>query len=489
MRSRGICVIVPTYNNAATISGVVRKCMEQCDDVIVVNDGSTDDTASILSAIDGITVVTLARNCGKGAALKHGFTKATELGFAYAVTLDGDGQHFPEDIGLLLQANISHPGALILGQRMELEAQERSGGSKFANSFSNFWFCVQTLRYIRDTQTGFRLYPLRKIGGLRFLTSRYEAELELMVFTAWRGTPLVSIPVRVYYPPKEQRVSHFRPAADFARITVLNTILCLLAIVYGWPRTLLRVTYTAVRSIYSLVCFALLSMLVMTPLAYVYLHLGKVTPQRRYGLHCILHFMANLVMNVHTIPGVRYRLDNPSGEDFSKPAMIICNHQSHLDLMPLLALHRKIVVLTNDRVWRNPFYGYVIRNAEFYPVSEGIESLQEKLADLVKRGYSIAVYPEGTRSEDCSIARFHKGAFNIARQLGIDIIPLVLYGAGKVLPKKGNYLRKGLIQLTVDDRITPMQLSRFDTLRKMSSWFRQYYTRRYEEICDSLDQL
>lgn len=488
MRRRGICVIVPTYNNASTIHDVITECKKQCDDVIVVNDGSTDTTASILSGINGVMTVTLSENSGKGTALKQGFLYAKKMGFAYAITIDGDGQHFPDDIGRIVQASIKYPGALIIGQRTDLAAKERSGGSKFANSFSNLWFSIQTLRYVHDTQSGFRLYPLYKMGYHRFITARYEAELELMVFAAWHGIQLVSVPVKCYYPPKEQRVSHFRPIADFARITVLNTVLCILAIVYGWPRILLRTICTALRTVYSLVFFGVFSMMIMTPLAYIYLHLGRVTQHRRYGLHCILHFMANLVMNVHTIPGARYRLDNNPKEDFRKPAMIICNHQSHIDLMPLLALHRKIIVLTNERVWRNLFYGYVIRNAEFYPVSEGIESLEYKLRDLVMRGYSIAVYPEGTRSADCSIGRFHKGAFHIARQLDLDIIPLILYGAGRVLPKKGNYLRKGIIRLTVDNRITVEQIKGFESVKKMSSWFRQYYIRRYEEICDKLDK-
>ena len=126
LRSRGICVIVPTYNNMGTVRDVVERCKRQCDDVIVVNDGCTDSTAEILASIDGITVVTLDKNSGKGAALKRGFLKAREFGFAYAITIDADGQHFPEDIAQLLEANIKHPGALIVGERKDLSEKERS---------------------------------------------------------------------------------------------------------------------------------------------------------------------------------------------------------------------------------------------------------------------------------------------------------------------------------------------------------------------------
>ena len=98
MRRRGVCVIIPTYNNAGTVADVVLRAKAECDDVIVVNDGSDDGTAALLESIEGITVVTLARNSGKGAALRAGFMEALRKGFAYAVTLDADGQHYPEDV-------------------------------------------------------------------------------------------------------------------------------------------------------------------------------------------------------------------------------------------------------------------------------------------------------------------------------------------------------------------------------------------------------
>ena len=120
MRERGICVVIPTYNNASTICDVVSRARLQCDDVIVVCDGSTDGTAELLRSMEGITLVENARNGGKGEALKLGFRKAISMGFAYAVTLDADGQHFPEDIPVLLSANIKHPGKLIVGQRREI---------------------------------------------------------------------------------------------------------------------------------------------------------------------------------------------------------------------------------------------------------------------------------------------------------------------------------------------------------------------------------
>ena len=145
LRNRGICVVIPTYNNDTTIKTVVEKSLLYCADVIVVTDGCTDRTTDILDAIDGITIVSYPQNRGKGYALKMGFRKALEMGFSYAITLDGDGQHYPEDIPLFLKANQEYPQSLIIGSR-QLEGVDRSKGSSFANKFSNFWFYVQTGR-------------------------------------------------------------------------------------------------------------------------------------------------------------------------------------------------------------------------------------------------------------------------------------------------------------------------------------------------------
>ena len=488
LRDRGICVVIPTYNNAGTIADVVRRALEYCLDVIVVADGCTDQTLDILQGIEEITVVCCAKNGGKGSALKRGFKQALQMGFAYAITLDADGQHFPEDIPTMLQANQKHPGALIVGERRGLDAMERSKGSKFANAFANFWFAIQTGRYLKDTQTGFRLYPLKKIHGLSLLTSRYEAELELLVFASWHGVEIVSEPVNVYYPPQEERVSHFRPIADFSRIFVLNTVLCLLAVVYGLPLAIWRGLTTILRTIYSLLFF-LVAVIIANPIAMLYSLLVKDQEMRRRKLHQILCFFARLVTLWHGIPGVKFSVGNPHEEDFHKPAIIICNHQSHLDLMIMLMLTPKLICLTKDWVWNNPFYGYIIRNAEFYPVSEGTETLMPKLQSLVERGYSIAVYPEGTRSQNCSISRFHQGAFHLAQQLELDVLPLILYGAGKALPKKGKFLRKWPIRIELDKRLSPAEmLALGDTPREQASQMRKYYKKRYAEMANRIEQ-
>lgn len=487
LHDRGICVVIPTYNNGGTITRVVRETLLECRDVIVVNDGSTDNTSSQLHQVEGITLIEYATNRGKGYALREGFKRALEMGFSYAITLDGDGQHYPSDICHFLTANQKHPGTLIIGSR-RLKGVERSEGSKFANKFSNFWFWVQTGRRLADTQTGYRLYPLKKLRGLSLLTSRYEAELELLVFASWHGTELVPIDINVYYPPREERVSHFRPGVDFARISVLNTVLCFLAVVYGLPLRLFRLLSNIVRTGYSLLFVLFFCFCIITPAVWVYIKIGKLTEKKRHNLHRLIYHATRFVMLRHGIPGTCFSYQVAESVDFNKPSVIICNHQSHIDLACQLIFTPNMIFLTNQWVWNNPLYGLLIRNAEFYPVAEGIDALMPKLQSLVERGYSIAVFPEGTRSKDCSIGRFHQGAFYIAEQLGVNVIPMYLYGPGKILPKKTYHLRKGPIYIEVDEPITNAQLKAMGDTKSQASQLRRHYIEKYEQIANQIEQ-
>ena len=229
-------VVIPTYNNAGTLRDVLERTLAQGLPVVVVDDGCTDNTKSILSGPNRqstVTVLTHPHNMGKGAALKTAFRWAIENGYSYAVTIDSDGQHYPEDIPQLLEAKGER--TLVVGSRTT-----RGGnvGGSFANRFSNFWFTAYTGILLPDTQTGFRLYPLRALPSLKVVGSRYEAELSLLLFSAWKGLRLVPVQVHVNYP--KDRVTHFRPFQDFMRITLVNIIGLPLAIFYGWPRILLH---------------------------------------------------------------------------------------------------------------------------------------------------------------------------------------------------------------------------------------------------------
>lgn len=240
LKDRRLCVIIPTYNNVQTIGQVVQDVMSYCDQLIVVDDGCTDGTLDVLHSLSqSIHIVSYQPNRGKGHALVAGFKKAKELGYTHAITIDADGQHFADDIPQLIEKMERCPQAIIVGCR-NLTEKNMPRQNTFANQFSNFWFRLQTGVNLSDTQSGYRLYTLSSLRGLSLITSRYEAELELLVFAAWAGVQICSVPVKVYYPPVEERVSHFRPVYDFVRISILNTILCVAALVYGYPRRLLR---------------------------------------------------------------------------------------------------------------------------------------------------------------------------------------------------------------------------------------------------------
>ena len=179
------------------------------------------------------------------------------------------------------------------------------------------------------------------------------------------------------------------------------------------------------------------------------------------------------------IPGARFRVENIAGETFDRPAVIIANHQSHLDLTCLLALAPRVLVLVNDRTWNNPLYGRVIKRVGFYPVSAGIPAAIPYLAGKAREGYSILVFPEGTRSADCSIQRFHRGAFYIASQLQLDVLPVIIHGAGHVLPKHELVSRRGTITLQVHPRVPAPPPWQHAAAAKRA---RQFYTAALEAI-------
>ncbi len=239
MRELGCIVVMPTYNNVGTLARVIGDVLQYAEDVLVVNDGSTDATQSILEQIDGIRIHSYAENRGKGHALKCGLKMAYEWGFRYALTIDSDGQHYADDIPAFIERIEQVPDSLLIGAR-NLTADNMPSKNTFANRFSNFWYRVETGQRLEDTQSGFRLYPLRKLQNIRFLTTRYEFEVEIIVRAAWRGVRVENLPIKVYYPPQEERVSHFRPLRDFTRISILNTVLVLYALLFYYPWRFLR---------------------------------------------------------------------------------------------------------------------------------------------------------------------------------------------------------------------------------------------------------
>ncbi|HEX8546438.1 MAG TPA: glycosyltransferase family 2 protein, partial [Cytophagaceae bacterium] len=180
------CVIIPTYNNCTTLEGVINGVLSYTKNILVVNDGSTDLTDSILERFTFLNHIKQAKNKGKGCALQSGFERAIALGYTHAITIDSDGQHFVDDIPKFLDALKEHPASVIIGAR-NMEQASVPGKSSFGHKFSNFWFWFETGIKAPDTQSGFRLYPLVPLKGMRWYTTKYEFEIEIIVRLAWKG--------------------------------------------------------------------------------------------------------------------------------------------------------------------------------------------------------------------------------------------------------------------------------------------------------------
>ena len=232
------CVIIPTYNNHKTLQRVIDGVLIFTTNIIVVNDGSTDTTLEILKTYSQIEQISIATNQGKGNALRQGFKKALALGYNYAITIDSDGQHFPADIPVFLDAleQEKNPVLLIGNRNMSQDGIPKK--SSFGNNFSNFWFWFETGIKLQDTQSGFRLYPLKFIPK-QFFTKKFEFEIEVIVRSSWNGIQVKNIPINILYDSNE-RVSHFRPFKDFTRISIVNTILVIITIFYIKPRDFFR---------------------------------------------------------------------------------------------------------------------------------------------------------------------------------------------------------------------------------------------------------
>ncbi len=233
------CVIIPTYNNEQTLAKVIDDVKCYTSNVIVVNDGSTDSTNEILRKLESVEIVHYTNNKGKGYAIRQGFKRALELGYEYAITLDSDGQHYAKDLPVFIEEIKENRNSLLIGSRF-MEGKDQPKSSGFANKFSNFWFRVETGIKLPDTQSGYRLYPIKALEKRKWFCNKYEFEIEVIVRAAWQGINVSCVPIDVYYPSQEERITHFRPFKDFFRISVLNTILVTLAFLIFRPKMIFR---------------------------------------------------------------------------------------------------------------------------------------------------------------------------------------------------------------------------------------------------------
>lgn len=221
-------VVIPVYNHGATLHRVVEGALCVHPDVLVVDDGSTDNGPDSLADLPA-RLLRLPRNQGKGAALLAGARAAGEAGATHIICLDADAQHDPAEIPVVLAEARTHPHAVIVGER-DFSVPGVPASSRFGRAFSGFWMRVQTGLRVSDMQSGFRAYPLAVLECLQLSETRYAFEVEVLVKAAWAGFVIREIPVRVYYPPAGERVSHFKAFADNARISLLNTRLTVRAL-------------------------------------------------------------------------------------------------------------------------------------------------------------------------------------------------------------------------------------------------------------------
>ncbi|MCK4503901.1 MAG: DUF2062 domain-containing protein [Desulfuromonadales bacterium] len=225
-------VVVPLYNHAATVRDVVERVLQLHPHVLVVDDGSSDAGATVLDGLD-IKVIRQPENRGKGEALKTALAEAQRLGFSHIITIDADGQHYPEDLPKVIAAIAADPCGIIVGKR-DFEQTTIPGSSRFGRNFSNFWLRVQTGKSLGDSQSGFRAYPVNIVLGLPLHEKHYSFEVEVLVRAAWAGVQLYDVDIQVYYPTAAERISHFRGFVDNFRLTVLNTKLTFRSVA-PWP--------------------------------------------------------------------------------------------------------------------------------------------------------------------------------------------------------------------------------------------------------------
>ena len=221
MNASDCAVVIPAFNEAATIRALVKRVLSQMEQVIVVDDGSTDGTSAELADLD-VTVLNNAQNSGKAASLQHGFRYALQQGYKAIITLDGDGQHAPEEIPRLLEAATDRPSYIIVAARL-INREAAPPLRLFANKFADFWVSWASGYPVVDSQSGFRLYPaalLENVVQMDFKAEGFVFESKIFIEAAKQHFYSVVVPVESIYLP-DRRESHYRPFTDTARIVFM----------------------------------------------------------------------------------------------------------------------------------------------------------------------------------------------------------------------------------------------------------------------------
>ncbi len=246
----------------------------------------------------------------------------------------------------------------------------------------------------------------------------------------------------------------------------------------GFPYTI----FSMLNTLYCFVYF-LLGCILIQLYALILLLLPIKRSSKKASFHRLIYRFTRMFLN--TMITVKTIRENPYNELYERPAVIIANHQSFIDILLLLSTTPKIVMVTNGWVWNSPFLGWIVRYADFHHIGNGYEDLANRLKERINEGYSVVVFPEGTRSVDCSIQRFHKGAFYLAQLLKLDILPIIIYGAGQISAKtQGFYIKKGLVVTKTMKRLPFGDLSMGETYQEQTKNYKQWFIEQYRIIND-----
>ena len=208
--------IIPVYNHAGSVAQVIDQALALKLPVFVIDDGSTDATPDRIAEIQGIHIICHKKNMGKGAAIISGFIAASAVA-DWAITIDADGQHYPEDALNLIAAIPEGIRPIIVGAREGMLGEHVPWTSRFGRKFSNFWVWISGGPALSDSQSGMRIYPLPEAMELETKARRFQFEVEILVQAKRKGVRVIEVPVRVNYNPAGSRISHFRPFVDFLR--------------------------------------------------------------------------------------------------------------------------------------------------------------------------------------------------------------------------------------------------------------------------------
>jgi len=280
-----------------------------------------------------------------------------------------------------------------------------------------------------------------------------------------------------------------RSIATMSIIGILSVIFItftLLPVIFKWmvtyqkgPRNRPVTLLDFIFSIASLIVFVG-GALLMSLLSLILRLIPGFGKQKKYFFHVVFSKMTWFLIYMNFLSPKR--IINPLGEDYSKPAIVIANHQSHIDLMLMMLLSPRVLILTNRRNYTHPFYGKALQYADFLPSDMGYEDIARDLESLVADGYSFMIYPEGHRNDDGTIKRFHKGAFFLAEKLNIDILPIIIHGQNQLLKKSEFFLKRGSITTKFLPRIDLSKKEYGETLREQTRNINYYFRKEYAAV-------